>query len=912
MDQRPQIDHELLLAQAGWVRGLAATLVRDPVGAEDLAQETLLAALARPPHAADDERSLRAWLARVVTNLSHLAARGNARRRGREELAARSERVPSAHETVERAAQLKRVVDAALALDEPYRSTVLLRFFEGLDSAEIGRRTGAAPAAVRKRLSRGLERLRAHLDDETDGDRSAWRLALLPLLGRGPGQLPAPGLETAAETASAAGWCGAQAAAGWLAVLTLSGLTVCVGAALSGPEAPEATRAAASPRGPAVAQVTPGAGTLGRRVAATRPGADRRTQLRERAEHSGPAPSAEERQRAPVPAGSPAPEAALPERAARAVDLLGTALGGVALLEVGGGSQPLGFTGLDGRLVLEPSGAAPDPTGPRPVPRWVSARAPGLATVREGRLPAGASRAEALVVAARAIEAAGLVLDPAGLPLAGARLELEVPDAAYVELFERLEGTRPAVHATTTDALGRFRFDALPTHPELVLCVTAEGLGSLRVPVPAWSRPDWVLRFEAAPPRRLVEGLVRFPDGAPVAGALVRAGEARARTDLEGRYRLELGSERAPDHVLAELDGWQPGAGGLPGDEGGRGGSGAGGPGSSPFLMAAAPIELPGPLLSIPGTALGPDGGPAGGWEVLAIDEGLDPRHPTRPPGAVAASSVSGPDGAFVLRGLLDRPYRVVALDPESGAQAGPLRLPAGARATLRPHTDPSGSLDGGRVATPGGAGLGGALVFRARPGEHGPEPVGPAASTGADGFFEALPAAGALGGMWLAQTGEEGGATLAFGATVELAREAWFLYSGGGGEPRPDALGVLDGEGRALELHPPSGPTERVRLARGRGPVVRTVETAATLVLYREGAEQARLPLVLHPGELTVVHHPGGGGSSSGAASRKALEAPAGVHGTAPGDAAPGPAGSGQENPGSTSRPAPRGNPGR
>ena len=36
---------DLLLAQSGWVRSLARHLVRDPYRADDVAQETLLAAL---------------------------------------------------------------------------------------------------------------------------------------------------------------------------------------------------------------------------------------------------------------------------------------------------------------------------------------------------------------------------------------------------------------------------------------------------------------------------------------------------------------------------------------------------------------------------------------------------------------------------------------------------------------------------------------------------------------------------------------------------------------------------------------------------------------------------------------------------------------------------------------------------
>src|SRR4030095_3167014 len=44
--------HARLTAHYGWVRAVARNLVRDPWGAEDVTQETLLAALRAPPPAA--------------------------------------------------------------------------------------------------------------------------------------------------------------------------------------------------------------------------------------------------------------------------------------------------------------------------------------------------------------------------------------------------------------------------------------------------------------------------------------------------------------------------------------------------------------------------------------------------------------------------------------------------------------------------------------------------------------------------------------------------------------------------------------------------------------------------------------------------------------------------------------------
>jgi len=77
-------------------------------------------------------------------------------------------------------------VQTAYELPEPYRTTLLLRYFEGLSIREIAQRVAAPQETVRTRLKRALEQMRARLDAETGGDRGAWCAALMPLaLGTG-------------------------------------------------------------------------------------------------------------------------------------------------------------------------------------------------------------------------------------------------------------------------------------------------------------------------------------------------------------------------------------------------------------------------------------------------------------------------------------------------------------------------------------------------------------------------------------------------------------------------------------------------------------------------------------------------------------------------------------------------------
>ncbi|MCI0340859.1 MAG: sigma-70 family RNA polymerase sigma factor [Planctomycetales bacterium] len=169
---------EALLAHEPWIRSLARGLLFDGQEVDDVVQETWLAALRRPPR---DPEAARGWLATVVRNLVRRVGRSAVRRSRREAAAARPEALPSPAEIAGREGLRRRAVEAVLALEEPYRSTVLWRYFEGLEPTEIARRTGEPAGTVRSRLSRGLDLLRSRLDAEHGGDRRAWSVALVPL-----------------------------------------------------------------------------------------------------------------------------------------------------------------------------------------------------------------------------------------------------------------------------------------------------------------------------------------------------------------------------------------------------------------------------------------------------------------------------------------------------------------------------------------------------------------------------------------------------------------------------------------------------------------------------------------------------------------------------------------------------------
>ena len=55
------------------------------------------------------------------------------------------------------------LAEALAGLREPFRATVILRYYEGLNATEIAERLGENSGTIRQRLKRGLEELREDL-----------------------------------------------------------------------------------------------------------------------------------------------------------------------------------------------------------------------------------------------------------------------------------------------------------------------------------------------------------------------------------------------------------------------------------------------------------------------------------------------------------------------------------------------------------------------------------------------------------------------------------------------------------------------------------------------------------------------------------------------------------------------------
>lgn len=155
--------------------------------ADDVVQDAWAAALSRRGPAPEHWGR---WMHRVTHNLAWKwrirRERGAAREREVGEDQVRES--PSTQDVVAEIEARHDLERAILGLDEPYRSVLLWRFYEGLSIEDVSRRAGTVPSTTRTHLQRGLDRLRARMNSERGPE---WRFALVPLLRRPPDALEA-------------------------------------------------------------------------------------------------------------------------------------------------------------------------------------------------------------------------------------------------------------------------------------------------------------------------------------------------------------------------------------------------------------------------------------------------------------------------------------------------------------------------------------------------------------------------------------------------------------------------------------------------------------------------------------------------------------------------------------------------
>jgi RNA polymerase sigma-70 factor (ECF subfamily) len=563
------LDPELVLTHDAFVRGLARRLLRDAHAAEDVAQQTWIAACLRPVAAA----SLRDWLGAVARRIAERRARAERRQLQRQQAAARPEQVPSAAAIVEREAMRAEVVRAVLHLQEPYRTVVLLRWFEGLPPRVIARRLRIPVETVRTRQKRALAELRARLDRASS--RAAWCALLLPIADL-DGRVALPGsvfrflagvmvmsvpvrLSIAAvllagvlayvlwpPASATADQPGAPAAASEPASLQ-AGRDAAQPAAAAPPVEGGAQRTPAAGAAAATGSLlvraslhdgTPAAGVyvdllrsgivdaLARRFGVTDP----RGEVRFADEAPGVVHAAVLRPETPnttrceITAGR---ETVVDLRVPRGIDVAGIVVDAgdapVAGAEIvaagwsGQGSYVLGRSGEDGRFALSSVSTH----------CHIGARTPAFCASSMHTITAAEdARVELRLVLSRpAATVEGLVFGPDGRPVAGALVRVGRDEQDNHRLADGTQAMAPRPAVVRTGPDGRFVATSLP-HGKLPCAVRAPDLAPWQetIELGAGERREVTVRLQ---PAVTLAGVVRDEQGAPVPGAEVRVGEWR-------------------------------------------------------------------------------------------------------------------------------------------------------------------------------------------------------------------------------------------------------------------------------------------------------------------------------------------------------------------------------------------------
>jgi RNA polymerase sigma factor (sigma-70 family) len=156
-DQSQDAFTALVRRHLGLVYSAALRQVRSPQLAEEVAQ-SVFTDLARSAPRLTPDTVLTAWLYEVTRRTAINVARGEARRRLREQIALE---MNAMNANADDWMQIEPFLDEAMhALDDADRTAVLLRFFENKSLREVGETLGTTDDTARKRVNRAIERLR--------------------------------------------------------------------------------------------------------------------------------------------------------------------------------------------------------------------------------------------------------------------------------------------------------------------------------------------------------------------------------------------------------------------------------------------------------------------------------------------------------------------------------------------------------------------------------------------------------------------------------------------------------------------------------------------------------------------------------------------------------------------------------
>lgn len=835
------LDESALQTHLERVRRLAYAMLRDSHLADDVAQDTMAAAMAHRVRMGDASRG---WFAKVARNFAFQTLRMRTRRAERERAAARPEGLAPGDAAALRAEAFRNVTNAVLALEEPWRTTVILRFFDQLAPREIAQLQGVPVATVHTRLARALEKLKIVLARDARGAGGHWALALAPLFTIPSGGIvasPGPSLLVAAMKAK---------------TVILSTVLIAAAAAVllfifNYYEKPDASGAGSVP-------VDAAAGDRAEsRVAAVGPAGGGTAAREEVRAESAPVKKSES---APVKDET----VNLLKRVlrGRVIDCDGRAVAGieVQVLPRQGAVVASAQTDPDGIFIFQNVFNNED----------IVTKSDRYTNVFRGSVPAGAGQAEPIVIVAPKLTCAGMVVDAKGNPVELADVHFNLPGDFRSRFQQILDFSSPQSWVVRSGAGGKFEFTDVPEVRGSIFSIQHSGFAPLREPAPSSS--TWNLVLKLAPVDHaagFILGRVIDRDGMAVEKARVGDGENVYKTDKDGYFTIP-DSKRKSVKLTAAARGLQPATAELQYSEA------TGWPDNTI-------LRLGGPALSIAGHLYDPEGKPVKRGKVWIVNGqywGNDPDNYLFMEGFIAGEGSFGyivdtdAAGAFELKGLLDRNYTIKAIDGTTHFTIKADAVAAGTRdLVLNILKAPVHARVAGIVMNHAGEPIAGVRVgssrttftFQPSPGfvfSHD-EPRPDESMTGADGKFELkniLKSDVMLtfhADHILASTETVGAGDDPENLKIVVAQRCHMKVELASAEDA-DQFQVLDASGERLGITIIEGSSSSRstvgRIENGASSLVAVPDTAQTLILLKKGAEVRRVTVKLKPGEPQVV----------------------------------------------------------
>lgn len=500
---------------------------------------------------------------------------------------------------------------------------------------------------------------------------------------------------------------------------------------------------------------------------------------------------------------------------------------------------------------------------------------PGLRTLRT-QIWRSYAPSEGFVVVAPCADVQGSVVDEAGAPIQGARITVEVPATILAGFPRAPDGTQEAARwSQGCDERGGFVLKRACTVAGTQVVAARAGFLTARTPMPPDGRTPLriVLARDPEAEQNALTGVVVRASGSPAERALVLLGDARAKCDERGAFRLLPPTVLNDDLPLVATE---------------SGSQAAVVPSFGRVVRHATeglePVRLvlgPEPL-SIRGRVLDEVGGPLEGATVSLVDpvvvDLFAPRTVTAE-GLVSGALVpvqTSANGAFEITGLSERDYRLQVFDRDrlGHLETDPIRAGANDVVIAFPADALVPSVRGrvvDRAGTPIAEAQLMALVTMERVGNSSSKMGRVSAQSRADGSFEFTDLPRRSMEITVRFSGE--GASVDYvprtiaASELDLSQPLEIVvdrlcavrFEGLGSQTDLRWIAALDGAGRELQIAVRSNnstrSTNRIQFAGDVVQLYHVSEAAAEFVLYYPyDTPVARRPVKLAPSGDNVV----------------------------------------------------------